>query len=85
MYAHDDFDPVYLWYFDAIRYIIGMRLLDNVDFKYSILDQFDDIDIERLYVTMKDFILKNEKVLRQGWNSSQQSHEFVSKIISKSS
>ena len=85
MYARDDYDPVYLWYFDAIRYIIGMRLFDNVDFRYSTQHPFDDIEIERLYVNVKDYVLKHEIDLIKGWNGSQQSHEFISTMMRKSS
>ena len=79
-----DYDPKYLWYCDAIRFMSSL-IYENVSFRYAYENEFEDSEIENFYYALRKYILENRTSdIHLSFNGYLQSHEFVSKIMKES-
>ena len=81
----DEYDPIYLWYCDAIRFMTSFAL-NGVDFRVMYDTPFKDLDLLKLVEVMGKFFLSrrenNEwRRLEIEFNTGLQSHEFISKVM----
>ena len=81
----DEYDPIYLWYCDATRFMTSLALV-GVDFRVMYDTPFKDLDLLKLVEVMGKFFLSrrenNEwRRLEIEFNTGLQSHEFISKVI----
>ncbi len=81
----EEYDPVYLWYCDASRFMLNL-VLEGVNFSEFTVNVrlFEDDDIKAYLEIMAQFCIthsQDRKRIALHFNDYFQSHEFISKVI----
>lgn len=73
------FETKYLWYFDAIRFLMAHVLFEYYDLTVE-HESYDDIELQCLVESIKERIAEDHDILL-GWNTTHQSDEFITTIM----